>query len=326
LKTHYPTINLLRGIAAAMVCIFHFIGYSDFRGDLFSDNSLFSDIGKLGTNGVYVFFVISGFVIPLSLSKDSFNLKQLPQFLSRRFVRIEIPYLVSILLILFVNFLFAIKNGLNFTINMKQFLFHIIYIIPFSKFDWYNIIYWTLAIEFQFYIAIGLLYFFLASKNQIIVILALLIFGLSSFIINDNRLIFEYATIFSLGISLFLMKTKKINIKIGYVLLGLFVLAAAYHHSIAVSVFSLLTVLAIQFLEINHKLTNRFGDISYSLYLTHGLIGGNLLYLFSRYFSSFSGKILLVISALGLSLLFSYLFWRLIENPSRRLSKKVSVT
>jgi peptidoglycan/LPS O-acetylase OafA/YrhL len=326
LKTNYPTINLLRGIAAAMVCIFHFIGYTDFRGDLFSNDSLLANIGKLGTNGVFVFFVISGFVIPLSLSKDQFNLKQLPQFLSRRFIRIEIPYLVSILLILLVNFLFAIKNNSNFNIDVKQFVFHILYIIPFSKYDWYNIIYWTLAIEFQFYIAIGLLYFLLSSKNKIVVLLALLIFGLSSLLFNDNRFIFEYSTIFAQGIVLFLLKTERIKQKLAFVLLGLFVIATAYHHSITISAFSLLTVLAIHFIEINKKLSNQFGDISYSLYLTHGLIGGNLLYLFSRYFTSFSGKILLVIAALSLSLLFSYIYWRFIENPSRKLSKKISIS
>ncbi len=104
-----------------------------------------------------------------------------------------------------------------------------------------------------------------------------------------------------------------------------FVASTAYLHTIEIACFSLLTVLAIHFLETGNKLTRKFGDISYSLYLTHGLVGGNIMYLISRYTTSFSGKILLVIMALVVSLLFSYLFWRLVENPSRKLSGKLKM-
>lgn len=325
MKTYYPTINLLRGIAALMVCIFHFIDYNDFRGSLFGGSSIISDFGKLGTNGVYIFFVISGFVIPLSLAKDNFNLKHLPHFLSRRFLRIEIPYIVSIFLILFVAFAFALKNNMDYSINFQQFLFHILYVIPFSNFEWYNVIYWTLAIEFQFYFTIAFIYYFLSFANQKIIYFTLFLFSLSSFFIQDNRFIFHYSTIFSQGIILFLIKTNRIKAVIGFVLLGLCAIATVYTHSLEIAIFSLLTVLVIHSVEINNKLIKLFGDVSYSLYLTHGLIGGNILYLFSRYVNSFWEKILLVIIALMVSLIFSYIFWWLIENPSRKLSKKVSV-
>lgn len=325
LKTYYPTINLLRGVAALLVCLCHFIGYKDFRGEMFASDSLTYAMGNLGANGVYIFFVISGFVIPFSLSKGNFKLSQLHRFLSRRLVRIEIPYLVSILLILFVGFLFALKNNLNYTLNFEQLIYHVVYLIPFSDFEWYNVIYWTLAIEFQFYIAIGLLYYFLSSEKKVTMFIALIIFGASSFIGHENRFVFHYSTIFLQGIILFLIKIGRINATKGIILIGICVLSTAYLHSIEISVFSALTLLAIHYLEIDNKTTNRFGDISYSLYLTHGLIGGHFLYLFSSYVTSYSGKILLVITAIGTSLLFSYIYWWLIERPSRILSRKINV-
>lgn len=306
-----------------MVCFYHFIKYADFRGELFSSDSLISRIGSLGVNGVYTFFVISGFVIPLALSKANFNLKQLPRFLSKRSIRIEIPYFFSILIILFVGFLFAIKNNLEYSVNAEQFFYHIIYFIPFSNFEWYNIIYWTLAIEFQFYIFIGLFYFFLCSEKKYIVILSLLLFASSSFISKDDRFIFFYSPIFLQGIILFLFKTKKIKTSTTVSLIGLFVLATAYVHSIEIAVFSVIAVLIIQFFEINTKITNRLGDVSYSLYLTHGLIGGNLLYLCARYTTSCLEKTGLLLVAVIFSLLFSYLFWVLIEKPSQKLARKI---
>lgn len=313
-------------MAAFMVCIFHFIGYSDFRGSLFSANSTISNIGEFGTNGVYIFFVISGFVIPLSLSNENFRFNKFPRYLLRRFTRIEIPYMVSIFMILFVGFIFSIKNNWSYSVDIDRFLYHIIYIIPYSKFEWYNIIYWTLAIEFQFYIVIGLLYFFLSSANKKIALIALTVFGLLNFIVHDNRFIFHYSIIFVQGIILFLINTQKVSKKIGFFFIALFAIATAYLHSLEISFFCLLTILSILYIEINNKFTKLFGDVSYSLYLTHGLIGGNVLYLFARYTVGYWEKILLVIIALGVSLLCSYLYWWLIENPSRKLSKKISVS
>lgn len=325
MKTYYPTINLLRGIAAFLVCLYHFTSYTDFRGALFCSESFIPTFGKLGENGVYIFFVISGFVITLSLSKDNFKLNQLHRFLSRRFIRIEIPYFVSILLILFVGFIFALKNNQEYLFNAERFIYHIAYIIPFSNYGWYNIIYWTLAIEFQFYIVIGLIYYFLSSKNKLALYLALSVFFVSGFVVHDNRFVFHFSTIFLQGIILFLIKNEKIEFKIGMLFICLCVFATAYIHSFEISAFTLLTLICIQYSEISTKITNQFGEISYSLYLTHGVIGGNLLYLFSRYTTTIFEKTFLIIAALGASLLFSYLFWKLIENPARQLSRKINV-
>lgn len=283
-------------------------------------------MGRLGVNGVFIFFVISGFVIPLALAKDHFQLQNLPRFLWRRFIRIEIPYFVSILLILIVGALFAFKNQTTFHVSLIQFIYHIFYVIPFTSYEWYNVIYWTLAIEFQFYITIGILYYFLSSENKTVMISTLLLFGVAGILISDNRLVFHYAPIFLQGIILFLIKTKKILPKAGLFLLSLFIIQTAYFHSIEISVFTTATLIAIHHLDINRSYTNRFGDISYSLYLTHGLVGGNLLYLFSRYVSTEFGKILLVIAAIFGSLVFSYMYWWIIERPAKKLSGRVSIT
>jgi len=325
LKTYYPTINLLRAIATIGVCLVHFIGYKDFRGTLFTDDNLFSWFVSHGASIVFVFFVISGFVIPLSLMKEEFKITQPLKFLAKRFIRIEIPYIVSILLILFFGLLFTIKNNTEFTLSAERFVYHILYFVPFSSHEWYNPIYWTLAIEFQYYIIMSLMHHLFTSKRKLVVITALVLFGASAFVISDNRLVFHYSCIFLQGIILLLIKSERINSTLGTLLILICIVCTAHLHSIEIAIVSTLSVCAIQWLEINRKTINRLSEISYSLYLTHGLIGGNLLYLFSRYITGYTGKIFLVIASLVSSLVFSYVYWRLIESPAKKLTKKINI-
>lgn len=322
MKTYYPTINLLRGIAAFLVCIFHFINYSDFRTNLFPDNNLITEIGNLGANGVFIFFVISGFVIPLSLLKQDFNLPKLPKFLFKRFIRIELPYIASIILILAVAWGFAFWYKWPFDFSIKQFAYHLVYYIPFSELPWYNVIYWTLAIEFQFYIVIGILNLIFSRNNQWLIVATLLVFALSNFLCKDNRFVFNYSVIFSQGIALLLMNAGKLKPTIAWIIIIASIISTAYLHSFQIAIFTGLTVLFIQFIELDKSWSNKFGEISYSLYLTHGLIGNNLIYFLGRRCESMPMKFLLVAAALITSMVFARIYWKLIESPSQKLSKK----
>lgn len=279
----------------------------------------------LGQYGIWTFFLISGMIIPLSITEDSFKIKHLKNFLLKRMIRVEVPYIASIIFILFVTFIFAQRNNIEFTISIGQFLHHILFLIPFSRFEWYTPIYWTLAIEVQFYLAVGLFYYSRSFMNKQAAILVLLLFGLLNFAIDDNRLLFNYSTVFLQGVILYFIKMKKMNMSLGFFLVGVCLTAIAITHSVNVAIFCLVTILIIQFVEIKNKLLIQLGNISYSLYLTHGLIGGNILYLFTRYATNYMEKTLLVIGALITSLIFSYVFYRLIEKPSRKLYKTIAI-
>src|SRR3569833_4435320 len=92
----------MRGLAAASVALFHF----SVQLDLAARDAFF-----YGWVCVDVFFVISGFVIPLSLYGRGYTIQQFPQFMMRRLVRHEPPYLVSIILVLDVWHLSAAAEG-----------------------------------------------------------------------------------------------------------------------------------------------------------------------------------------------------------------------
>lgn len=324
MKSFYPTANLLRAVATIMVCLFHFFFYSDFRGELFTEKESMLYFEHFLASGVYIFFTLSGFVIPLSLFRYQYSYKKIPFFLWRRFVRLQIPYTISIVLILIVAFVFSVKNNTPFEVDGTRILLHISYLVPFSYVEWYNPIYWTLAIEFQFYIFLAFIYILLSSKNKLIIFLGVFLFGFSNFF-NDNRFVFHYSVIFLQGILLFLVKTEKINKKTGFVLIGVCAVATGFIHSVVIAFLSFATVLCIHFVEINQKIANHLGNISYSLYLTHGFVGGNILYLFSRYTHTDFTKTLLVFIALTASLLFAFLFWKWIEKPSQKLSKRIKL-
>jgi peptidoglycan/LPS O-acetylase OafA/YrhL len=323
LKTYFPTINLLRGIAALMVCFYHFILHTDSNGKLFQQGGTIEKIGEHGINGVYVFFVISGFVIPFALLKSDFKISNIHRFLLKRLIRIEIPYIASILLIISISLFYALKNDTEFLFSIKQFALHLFYLIPFSSEEWYNVIYWTLAIEFQFYIIIALFFSSLNNSNSKIVLTGILLFGASNFLGIDNRLIFNYTLLFLPGILLFLFKTNKISGKLVSILLIINTLSLIQIHGLEIAISCALTILAIQFLDINKKWTNKLGEISYSLYLTHGVIGGTFLYLTARFFQHQNERILLLIPACFFSLLFAFLFWKLIEKPSKDKASRI---
>lgn len=85
-------IQGLRGLASLAVAWYHL---TEGLG------SALKQWGSIGAHGVEVFFVISGFVIPFSIwkLKRSNSLTGFPKFMARRLLRIEPPYLVSLIMV-----------------------------------------------------------------------------------------------------------------------------------------------------------------------------------------------------------------------------------
>lgn len=325
MKLYFPGINFLRGFAALFVCFYHFTNYTDINGTVLPEGDWLAKLGLYGVQGVFIFFVISGFVIPLSLSNEKFELKSFHRFIGRRWIRIEIPYLGSILLYLAISFAFSVHNQTPFVVEIECLLHHLFYTVAFTDYEWYNPIYWTLAIEFQFYIIIGLIYPLLISENKYLQVGILLIFGFSALLLDDHRSITYYSPIFVQGMLLFLIKRHLLYVPAARLLILLFACVTVYVHGWTIAVFSMATVLSISYFHVDKRIFNRFGDISYSLYLIHGAIGGSFLYFTARHFDSYGVKLLLILAAIMLSLVSAYVYWRLIEAPSKKLSKKVKL-
>ena len=149
-----------------------------------------------GWLGVEIFFVISGFVIPYSMHQRSYRLRDAGGFLVRRLKRLEPPYLACILLILLLNWLWTIVPGMSAksqNVTAPQLFAHLGYLNAILKdinssweFEWLNPVFWTLAIEFQFYIFMALVFPLLVHKRTAVRVAAVAAVALVGFIDSEE--------------------------------------------------------------------------------------------------------------------------------------------
>lgn len=315
-QNQIESIVLLRGIAALGVCFVHFyltnqVQYSQFMTQLFFSGQL----------GVAMFFVISGFVLPYSLSQKNYTIKAFPNFLLKRSVRIDPPYWATIAL------LFLLGRVYSQHFDLSRLVLHIFYLIPlFKGYDWYTGIFWTLCIEFQYYILLGLFLPLLMRLKPIVSIMIFLLISLVCMLlkVNIRELIFTYLYDFAVGYIVFQYFIKKISLKTAVICLVAFCIIIAFRVSILTGFVPAVTGLTI--LLLNKKVPSLFlflGNISYSLYLTHTLVMPIYLRFIKNYVSN---QAFLCVTAILISIIFAYIFYIVIEKPALKFSKKVKVS
>jgi peptidoglycan/LPS O-acetylase OafA/YrhL len=203
-----------------------------------------------------------------------------------------------------------------------QFIAHLFYFIPFTKYPFYNHVFWTLSVEFQFYLLIGIFYFLVESYLYKRVFL--IIFSLTCLIPfgNADYLVLSFAPIFALGISLFnfYKDGKWTNVILPLVFLGLI----EYKFGMDVFILLLCSSLMIFLLKVLIKPLIFFGNISYSLYLTHSLCLIVFLGIAKKInFNLRQNQLWWLFIEVLIAVLVAYLFYFLIERPSMMLSKHV---
>jgi peptidoglycan/LPS O-acetylase OafA/YrhL len=159
----YLELDALRGIASLMVVFFHF-----------TMNRPEANLGfKLGTTGVDLFFMISGFVILMSLNK----IKRSADFIINRASRLYPTYWASVSFTFVLLAAYSIyKTGFLSKMLMTDYLGNL------TMFQFYMNIsdldgpYWTMIIEMLFYIVMLFLFHFriLRYLDPIFMILSLL--------------------------------------------------------------------------------------------------------------------------------------------------------
>ena len=125
----------------------------------FGPTSFLAPVGAYGWLGVEVFFVISGFIVPYAMLRAGYTLSAWPTFMVKRLVRLEPPYLVSIVVVMLLGIASTMAPGFQgppIDWTPAQIAGHLGYLNTFLGLPWLNPVYWSLAIEFQFYVLIGL--------------------------------------------------------------------------------------------------------------------------------------------------------------------------
>lgn len=324
--SYYISIDYLRTIAAILISYYHFVNFESSNGALFEVDHPIRTSSHYLSDVVFVFFLISGFIIPLSMQRQHFKLSKFAHFLLRRWVRIEIPYVGSIGLILLIGLLWSLKSGIPYEINGWQVMHHLTYTTAFSGFDWLNKIYWTLAIEFQFYVIIALIFPLLFSKNTWIRYSTLLLFGASFLLFEDLRMIFRYAPLFTLGILYLFYSTEPERKTLHLILMVVFLVATWFSLGLSPALYTAAALLVIHLMNSVESEPFNAGKTTYSFYLTHGAIGGTIVYFANNYVENTWLKFGTVLLAIIASFVFSAIYYRLIELPSQRLSRKITIS
>ncbi len=311
-------VNALRAFAAIFVAWGHFAG---------KHGKYLALSGKYGYLGVEVFFVISGFVIPWSLYRGHYLLRDYSRFLLKRNLRLYPPYVASIALtILVVNFVLApMQHHPGIAVTGRDLLFHFTYLNDIVGVPWINVVYWTLAIEFQWYLLIGLMFPLLASpKNgrRFAAIAGMMVLYFAT--VRHDRFVFHSIPIFLIGVLAFQYRAQLICLREMLGLIAVMVLAMAGPIGWIVAGVATATGLLVALSTFHSPGLNRLGDVSYSLYLLHLPIGLSLIgWLSSRL--PYSGSYIGVLDGVGLvgSLAAAWVMYQLIEKPSQDWSSAV---
>lgn len=289
MSSRIKELDALRGIAALGVVLFHYtLGRAETQYSF-----------KLGITGVDLFFMISGFVIFMSIQKITSSI----EFLINRFTRLYPTYWTCVTITALLQVLIYLCSSSNQTsISLLKYLANLTMFQHYFKINDIDGSYWTMIIELQFYLLIAFLLSLKVTKHIVpFFLLLMLMIGTYSILLEQQfpnlnasltyafRL-FAHFPLFFAGILAYNIREQKDKLYMNYLFIGLcFVIQSSlYNNSSKASSFisqkEYIAMLGIYFtifiLFINHKLqfiatkaTLFLGKISFALYLIHQYIG-----------------------------------------------------
>lgn len=276
------SLQILRGIAALMVVIYHVKGYTNIVGN--NPDTLFNYIPQIFGLGAPLFFCISGFVMAMLIENNY------PNFLYKRFLRIYPPFIIAAILVVFAKAAFLGDGSYNKLISALT-------LLPLGTTPTYPLnIEWTMIYEVFFYVicSIFTLKFFKRFFLTFLIIWGIVItvahnvLGTPSSELTTIKLIAfsTYNYFFIIGaIVYYFSKIKKITstrVNFTGIFLSTATLLTFYYvilkHSVLLMKFNFL-IFAILFgcivyfvVNLHAKKTTMFvrcGDYSYGIYLIH---------------------------------------------------------
>lgn len=316
-------IEPLRGVASLAVCWFHFTNGTHLLSD-----GVFKASGLYGWLGVEVFFVISGFVIPLSLYRANFNLRRhWSTFAKKRILRLDPPYLATIVLIIALAHLSAAVPGFagkSPNYSLPQIMLHLGYLNAFFHYAWLNPVFWTLAIEAQYYVLIALLFPLVAHRSYQVRLGSIAALCALSFTSDAEAYLLNYLCLFSFGILAFNLNVGLMDRYSFCIWLAIIGIASFFKLGLIITMVGLATAIVISFVQLQvPKFLIFLGAISYSLYLVHVPIGGRVINLAGRFAHTLPSQICVVFGALIVSIVTSYLMYWFIERPAQMWSSSL---
>jgi len=181
-----------------------------------------------------------------------------------------------------------------------------------------------LAIEFQYYLLIGLLFPLVASPRWWVRAAALVCFGALGFVCRADVYLFHYSFLFLLGIATFHLRSGLANRRVYLALVAVMGVGTWLTMGRSYALVGVGTALIIAFAEIRRGRVLRFlGEISYSLYLLHAPIGMGIIALCMGHVSTMPEKVAVFGAALAASIAAAALLHRWVEKPAQQWSSGI---
>ena len=336
--------DALRGLAASWVVLYH-ASEGRHLGHLREvlPIGLSTILFDWGLTGVPIFFVLSGFVIAHSLDGRRMCWQGTRSFLLRRVLRLTPPYYASIALVLVLALVSArVKREPFVPPSLERIAANMLYLQDFFGVGSLNPIYWTLAIEMQFYLSFCALLAFAQwlerrrGDSVLLVSLATAVLaspwpiGLVSVSPWPGSFLPTWHA-FVLGVFAYWAAQRRLHpvwLFLYAAVLGTFAAANARVFTLAAVPTALLLYLSAiadrgaQWLD--WRPLQFLGRVSYSLYLTHNPVSGALFFIGYAVVArnAWTEAASLVVVFCGCTV-FAWIFYRLFELPSARLSYRV---
>ena len=287
----FSTLDGLRGFCAISVFYTHYIvtwywingGPWELPPEIYYHN-----YGKVG---VAIFFMLTGFLFIGKLLKSREKINWLNLYESRLFRITPLYFLsvffISILVFSSTNFEIHVKESVLFKEYLKWFLYHGESINNFADTKIINAgVDWTLKYEWLFYVSLPVIYLLL-FKSHMVLKLSLLVIPIVLYFWPVNLLYFtsQYIILFMVGgltsIIYTYYKAPQSIIQSKYISALTLVLALiaviyprtySFEHIVIMSVFFALVALGNDMFGTFTTIASRvLGEISYSIYLLHGI-------------------------------------------------------
>ena len=222
-------------------------------------------------------------------------------------------------------------NAKPWEFDFGQTAAHLLYFVPFTDYKWVNEVYWTLAIEFQFYLFIGAgfcLFRKSAEKAVFASAALILLFAGMTFLspFCSSIQLIHFAPFFGIGMLAWLVCCYPVKSGVFWIFLGALVgigyLGGLNFLNLLFGVLAFFLILRWKPIKTRWRF---FGTISYSLYVIHHpfvaiehVIG---LRLVGTAFKPF--LFVLPMATMAVCILAAWILYKLVEEPTMRLSKKM---
>ncbi|MES2600866.1 MAG: acyltransferase [Pseudomonadota bacterium] len=349
----------LRGVAILLVMGFHYFYHLEsfyYKSTLYPYGETFSNVlvFKYGYMGVELFFIISGFVIAMTLESSASAL----DFVVRRFVRIWPALIVSAV----ITFFLLNWSDSPFALTRRQFwpnFLPSLTLTPtslwsglFPKVEFVTGVYWSLVVEIRFYM-IAVLLFWLFSRQKLarnLVIFTLIIYIARALLrrampgyngVYDALFIPDYMPWFAAGAVFYELYKERLTKGAALIMLAvMYVLIARVSTNYAMIGRDpvIASIAALSFLGLFWLLATKpasvgilevrplvwIGECSYSIYLYHYAVGMILISQVSKTIGLVP-QLLLVAAISLLVFAIGRISYLTVENPSRRWLTKLLI-